>query len=287
MLTIKQRRERFREILSRDEITRPASIYDAISARLAEDAGFDLGILSGSVANQAILGAPDLALATLSEVAEQARRISRGSSLPFWIDADHGYGNAFSVMRTIEDLEAAGASAVSIEDTHLPRPFGGTATALISIDEFSGKLCAAVRARQDPSFVVIGRTASFDREGMEAAKRRIESCNEAGVDCIHIAGRATPDELQALASVTNLPIIANGEIADSPVALACGVRIAEWNHVPFSAVINTLRDSYAYLLAGGAAADLQQKGGASTQLTRVALSHDHYDDAAHQFLGGA
>lgn len=280
MLSIKARRERFREILSRDEITRPASIYDAVSARMAEDAGFELGILAGSVATHAVLGAPDICLITLPEIAEQARRISRASGLPFWIDADHGYGNALSVMRTIEDLEAAGASAASIEDTHLPRVYRGSGHEVISIDEFSGKLRAAVAARQDPAFVVIGRTSAFPHEPLDEALRRVEVCAEVGVDCVHIPGRVTPEQLRAVASVTSLPLIAS--CGDEALARECGVRIGEWDHVPFAIVIQSLREAYDHMYAGKPLADLRKR--ASPALTAKALAAKQYDAATEQYL---
>ena len=88
---------------------RPGSVYDAISVRIAEDLGFEVGMFGGSAASLAILGDPDIALITLSELTEQMRRMSRAGSLPVLVDADHGYGNALNVRRTVEELEAAGA----------------------------------------------------------------------------------------------------------------------------------------------------------------------------------
>src|ERR1700742_2548363 len=119
-----ERRERFRAILSGNRCVHPGSVYDAISARIAEDLGFELGMFAGSVASLAVLGAPDLIVLTLSEFADQAYRIGRAAELPLLVDADHGYGNALNVMRTVEELENSGVAALSIEDTDLPRPFG-------------------------------------------------------------------------------------------------------------------------------------------------------------------
>src|ERR1700674_4325233 len=118
------RRERFRSVLSGNKCIYPGSVYDAISARIAEDLGFEVGIFAGSVASMTVLGAPDLIVLTLTEFAEQAHRICRAGSLPLLVDADHGYGNALNVMRTVEELETAGVAALSIEDTALPRTFG-------------------------------------------------------------------------------------------------------------------------------------------------------------------
>src|SRR6185369_6025528 len=103
---------------------RPGSVYDATSIRLAEDLGFEAGMFGGSVASLAVLGDPDVTLITLTELAEQMRRMSRAASLPVIVDADHGYGNALNVRRTVQELEAAGAASLTIEDTLLPQAYG-------------------------------------------------------------------------------------------------------------------------------------------------------------------
>src|SRR3954447_18695423 len=150
-MAFRKRREEFRSILSGATCVRPASVYDAISVRIAADLGFELGMLGGSVASLAILGDPDVALITLTELAEQMRRISRAAALPVLVDADHGYGNALNVRRTIEELETAGAAGLTIEDTLLPQAFAQSRTQLISLDEGVGKIKAALDARGDPS----------------------------------------------------------------------------------------------------------------------------------------
>ena len=121
-----ERRERFRAILGGANCIYPASVFDPVSARIAEDLGFELGMFAGSVASLVVLGAPDLTLITLTEFAEQAHRICRAGKLPLLVDADHGYGNALNVMRTVEELETAGIAALTIEDTALPQAFGGS-----------------------------------------------------------------------------------------------------------------------------------------------------------------
>ncbi|HET7594321.1 MAG TPA: isocitrate lyase/phosphoenolpyruvate mutase family protein, partial [Stellaceae bacterium] len=119
-----ERRRRFRAILPGQRCIRPASVFDAISARIAEDLGFEAGMFAGSVASLAVLGAPDLIVLTLSEFAGQAYRICRAGNLALLVDADHGYGNALNVMRTVQELETAGVAALTIEDTALPAGFG-------------------------------------------------------------------------------------------------------------------------------------------------------------------
>src|SRR5882672_9945101 len=128
------RRERFRALLSGKACVHPASVFDAISARIARDLGFEMGMFAGSVASLTVIGAPDIVVLTLTEFAEQAYRISRGADLPILVDADHGYGNALSVMRTVEELETAGVAALTIEDTLLPPGFGGQSEGLVSLE---------------------------------------------------------------------------------------------------------------------------------------------------------
>src|SRR6059058_6463414 len=115
-----ERRTRFRALLAGDRCVHPGSVYDAISARIAEDLGFEVGIFSGSIGSMSVLGAPDLIVLTLTEFAEQAYRICRAGNLALLVDADHGYGNALNAKRTVEELETAGVSGLTIEDTLLP-----------------------------------------------------------------------------------------------------------------------------------------------------------------------
>src|SRR5919112_1193362 len=123
-MAFRSRREKLRVVLSSATCVHPGSVYDAISIRIAEDLGFELGMFGGSVASLAVLGDPDIALITLTELAEQMRRMSRAAELPVIVDADHGYGNALNVRRTVQELETAGAAGLTIEDTLLPQAFG-------------------------------------------------------------------------------------------------------------------------------------------------------------------
>ena len=129
----RSRRSALRAVLAGPQCLRPASVYDAISMRIAADLGFEVGMLGGSVASLAILGDPDVALITLTELAEQVRRMTRAAPLPVVVDADHGYGNALNVRRTVQELEAAGAAALTIEDTVLPQAFGEHKPQLIAL----------------------------------------------------------------------------------------------------------------------------------------------------------
>src|SRR3984893_17222736 len=119
-----ERRERFRALMAGNRCVHTGSVYDAISARIAEDLGFEVGIFSGSIGSMSVLGAPDLVVLTLTEFAAQAYRICRAGNLALLCDADHGYGNALNVRRAVGKWGTAGICAMSIEDTALPHPYG-------------------------------------------------------------------------------------------------------------------------------------------------------------------
>src|SRR3954464_8856759 len=183
-MAFRKRRENLRAILSGSACVRPASVYDAISIRIAEDLGFEVGMFGGSVASLAVLGDPDITLITLTELAEQMRRMARAAALPVLVDADHGYGNALNVRRTVQELEAAGAAGLTIEDTLLPQAYGESKTQLISLDEGVGKMKAALDGRGDPSLVIIGRTGAVSITGLDDAIARAKAYEAVGVDAL-------------------------------------------------------------------------------------------------------
>ena len=159
MTSLSQRRAAVRAILAGPDCVHPGSVYDPISARIAEDLGFELGMFAGSIASFTVLGAPDIVILTLTEFAQQIQRITRAGNLPLLVDADHGYGNALSVMRTVQELEAAGVAAMTIEDTLLPRAYAAAKPQLLSAEEGLGKIKAALAARQDAATVIVARTS--------------------------------------------------------------------------------------------------------------------------------
>src|SRR4029453_226079 len=187
-MTFQKRCDALRLILTGSRCIRPGSVYDAISIRIAEDLGFEVGMFGGSVASLAVLGDPDVPLITLTELCEQMRRMSRAAALPVLVDADHGYGNALNVRRTVQELEASGAAGLTIEDTLLPPPFGPPGMQLISLEEGVGKMKAALDGRSDPSLVVIGRTGAASVTGLEDAIVRAKAYEATGVDALFFTG---------------------------------------------------------------------------------------------------
>ncbi len=237
------RRERFRATLNSGRCIHPASVYDPISARIAEDLGFEAAMLAGSVASLAVLGAPDIVLLTLTEFAGQAYRINRAAHLPLLVDADHGYGNALNVKRTVEELETAGVVGLTIEDSLLPTPYGATETRLIPIEEAAGKMRAALAGRQDPRLVIVGRTAALTLTGIADTIARLKAYEAAGVDMLFMAGVKSRAELDAIAAAVKLPLFlgsAGKELYDLDYLSARNVRVCLQGHTPIMAAINAV-----------------------------------------------
>ena len=279
------RRARLRALLTGEGCVYPASVHDPISARLAQSIGFEAGMFAGSVASLAVLGAPDLILLTLTEFADQALRINRACDLPVMADADHGYGNALNVMRTVEELEAAGISGLTIEDTLLPRPFGETKVRPLSIAEGVGKMKAAVAARSDPALVILARTGAIGMTGLDDTFERIRAYQDTGVDGIFLAGVRTRAEVAAIHAATQLPLIfgtLTPEIADQSFLAAHGVRIALQGHAPFMAAIEALRATLQALRDGVQPGDL--KGLPSDALVKEVSGEAHWRAATDAFL---
>jgi len=285
-MAFRQRREKLRSIINGSTCVRPGSVYDATSIRIAEDLGFEVGMFGGSVASLAVLGDPDIALITLTELCEQMRRMSRASVLPVLVDADHGYGNALNVRRTVQELEAAGAAGLTIEDTLLPQAFGQTKTQLISLDEGVGKMKAAVDARGDPSLVIMGRTGAVSITGLDDAIMRAKAYEATGVDALFFTGIKSGKELEAISAATRLPIVLGGapeEMTALDYLRSQRVRIALQGHAPFAAATQAVYETLKALREGTSPKNL--KGLASSELTSRAMREADVKARANALLG--
>ena len=252
-MAFRSRREKLRSILSGPACIHPGSVYDAISIRIADDLGFPLGMFGGSVASLAVLGDPDITLITLTELAEQMRRMSRASALPVLVDADHGYGNALNVRRTVQELETAGAAGLTIVDPLLPAAFGEAKTQLISLEEGVGKMKAALSGRSDPSLVIMGRTGAAAITSLEDAIRRARAYEATGVDALFFTGVKSRAELEAIVAATHLPIVLGGapdELNAIDYLASQRVRIALQGHAPIAAAMQAVYETQKALREG-------------------------------------
>lgn len=286
-MSLSDRRRRFRALLAGDACVHPGSVYDPLSARIAEDLGFEIGMFAGSIASLTVLGAPDIIVVTLTEFAAQIRRITRAGALPLLVDADHGYGNAMNVMRTVEELEAAGVAALTIEDTLLPRAYGTAKVQLLSRDEGLGKIRAALAARTDPATVIVARTSAISVTGLDDAIARAAAYTAAGADALFFTGVTKTEELAAIHAATPLPIViggSDGDFGGREGMAKLGVRVALQGHQPFMAAVQATYDTLKALRDGISLKALTNQPSAALmkQLTRDAA----YAQAAKDFLGG-
>ncbi|MGP0174307.1 isocitrate lyase/PEP mutase family protein [Pseudomonas sp. NCHU5208] len=260
-------RSAFRALLASERCYHTASVFDPMSARIAADLDFEVGILGGSVASLQVLGAPDFALITLSEFVEQAARIGRVARLPVIADADHGYGNALNVMRTVVELERAGIAALTIEDTLLPAQFGRKSTDLISVEEGVGKILAALEARVDPDLAIIARTHAGVLE-VDEVIHRTRAYEAAGADGICLVGVKDFAHLEQIAEGLKVPLMlvtyGNPELRDNQRLARLGVRIVVNGHAAYFAAIKATYDCLR-----------EQRGAQPCDLNATELTHKY------------
>lgn len=199
-----------RSLLRDGESRMAVSAYDALTARIAETAGFEIIHLSGFAASAAIVGVPDIGLMTMTEMVEACRRICETVSVPVIADADTGYGNALAVRRTVQAFEATGAAGLHLEDQVSPKRCGHmVGKQVIAPDEMAKKIQAAVDARRDPDFVIVARTDASAVEGLPAALDRARRYREAGADVLFVEAPTSEAEIRQIASELEAPLLFN------------------------------------------------------------------------------
>ena len=185
-------------------------VYDALTARIASRVGFDVVFISGYSVSAARLGEPDFGLLTASEMAEAARSVCRVSSAPVIVDADTGYGNALNVLRTVRDLQDAGAAGVFLEDQQWPKKCGHMeGKRVVDAEEHAGRVRAACDARGERDLFVVARTDARQPLGLEAAIERCLAYKEAGADALFVEAPRSVEELERVARALPPPLVAN------------------------------------------------------------------------------
>lgn len=228
-------------------------VYDALSALVATQAGFEALYLSGASIAYTLLGRSDVGLSTYSEVAEVLARITERVDTPVIVDGDTGFGNAINVQRTVRGFERAGAAMVQLEDQTFPKRCGHLdGKAVVPVAEMTGKLKAALDARRSAETLILARTDALAVEGMEAAFERAERYLECGVDALFIEALRTPEQMDAACARFGhrIPLLANMvEGGKTPVQSAAelqarGFRIVIFPGGTVRAVAHTLQGYY-------------------------------------------
>lgn len=208
--TIAARRRWLRERVQRRDALLVPGAGNALTARVIQDAGFEAAYVTGAGIANTVLGAPDVGLVTMTELASTTAAIAEICTLPLIVDMDTGFGNAVNTWRTIRVLERAGAAAVQIEDQDFPKKCGHfSGKAVIPIQEMCAKVRAAADAREDPNFLIIARTDARAIEGMEAALERAERFIEAGADLTFVEAPVSVEEMRAITRRLSVPQVAN------------------------------------------------------------------------------
>jgi methylisocitrate lyase len=201
---------RFRAALADERPLQIAGTINAYCALLARRAGFRAIYLSGAGVANASFGLPDLGITTLNDVLADVRRITGACDLPLLVDADTGWGGAFSIARTVRELTRAGAAALHLEDQVAAKRCGHRpGKALVPPEEMSDRIKAAVDARPDPSFVLMARTDAYSVEGLSAAIDRARRYVESGADMIFAEAMTTLEEYRQFTQASHVPVLAN------------------------------------------------------------------------------
>ena len=280
-------RERFRTVLSRPDCTLAANIFDPLSARIAHMLGYEVCFLSGSVHKVANLAVPDIVLTNMSDLVDVCRRITRIADVSLMHDGEDGFGNAVNVVRSVKELEAAGVSAIEIEDAIPPVRFNQGTLGLYSEFEQVGKLEAAVAARADPMTVIVARTTALDQFPLTEALDRIKAYSQTGVEAIRLAGLKTRAQLEAVHQATPLPITVlsppDDMMNDKEFMAANGVRIVMAGNPAFGMAIQAMYDCFKHLKEGGPVEDLAPRE-ANAELLRQVNRTDEFIQLQEQYL---
>jgi carboxyvinyl-carboxyphosphonate phosphorylmutase len=257
-----QKAKMLRKMLAEPGLILLPGVYDALSAKLAVATGFKVIYLSGSAIAMSQFGYPDIGLPTMSEVMEQARRVTAAVDVPVVVDIDTGYGNAVNVLRTIREAEAAGVAAVQLEDQVFPKKCGHfEGKEIISSSEMVGKIKAAVAARRQ-ELVIIGRTDARAVTSLEDAIQRGRAYAEAGADVVFVEAPRSPEEMAEITKSIPAPLLINmvegGKTPQLSLAelQAIGFKIALYPTACIRAASQTLQNFYRHLLVHGSTADI-------------------------------
>jgi len=282
-------RERFRTVLSRPDCTLAANIFDPLSARIAHMLDYEVCFLSGSVHKVANLAVPDIVLVNMSDLVDVCRRITRIADVSLMHDGEDGFGNAVNVVRSVKELEAAGVSAIEIEDSIPPTRFNQGSLGLFSQEEQVGKLEAAVAARTDPMTVIVARTTALAEFSLDEALERIKAYSQTGVEAIRLAGLKTKEQLEAVHRITDLPLTVlsppDNMMDDMDYLAANGVSILMAGNPAFGMAIQAIYDSFKHLKDGGSVDDLAPRE-ANAELLRQVNRTDEFIKLQDRYLRG-
>ena len=282
---------RFRAAVAQEKPLQVVGTINAYCALLAERAGFRALYLSGAGVANASFGLPDLGMTSLNDVCEDVRRITAATTLPLLVDADTGWGTAFSISRSIAELERSGAAAVHLEDQVQAKRCGHRpGKELVSADEMSDRIKAAVDGRNDPAFVLMARTDAHAVEGQSAAIERAQRYVEAGADMIFAEALATLDEYREFTQAVRVPVLANiTEFGKTPLFTVqqlaeVGVGLVLYPLSAFRAMSRAAEAVYGAIRSDGTQQSVVDRMQTRTELYDV-LGYHEYERKLDELFG--
>jgi methylisocitrate lyase len=253
---------RVRQILDRVGSIAFAGVYDALSAKIAQQVGFPMAFVSGYSVAATLLGEPDLGLLTQTEMIDRARRICMSVDIPVIVDADTGYGNPLNVHRTVKELIAAGAAGCFLEDQSWPKRCGHMqGKRVVDCEAYVHKIRAAVDARGHSDFFIVARTDALAAVGMGEAVRRVCLAREVGADASFIEAPTSVEQLKEIGRRAPAPNVANmieggkTPLLSQPELAALGFQLILYPLAGLYASARAVQSIYQHLLATGSTAD--------------------------------
>lgn len=251
--------KKLRELIKTNDIVMCPGAYDAWSARLVEQVGFQCVYMTGYGVSASVLGRPDIGLITMSEMATMAKNMNLATNIPVIADADTGYGGTLNVARTINEYEIAGIAAIQLEDQIFPKRCGHMENKqLISKDEMIAKVRAAVYARNDSDTLIIARTDARAVNGLDDAIDRATAYADAGADVLFVEASQSKEEMYKIGKILKgVPLLANmAEGGKTPPMtklelMELGYKIVIYPSLAIYTVTKALRENYELLMKDG------------------------------------
>jgi methylisocitrate lyase len=250
-------------------------VYDAIGAKIAQKVGFEAMFQTGYGTSATLFGMPDYGFIGSTETVENARRICRSVSVPVIVDSDTGYGNALSVWKLVNELQAAGARGIFLEDQRWPKRCGHMAgKEVIEKEEYAEKLQAAIDAKKSKDFIIVARTDARATRGLDEAIERARYYKKIGADAVFVEAPKSIDEMKKIGKSINAPLVANMiEGGATPISSA-----KELHKMGFKIILYPLSVLYANTFASLQILKELRKSGTTTKLKKNVVSFDEFNE---------
>ena len=250
-------------------------VYDALGAKIAQKVGFDAMFQTGYGTSATLFGMPDYGFIGAAETVDNARRICRAVTVPVIVDSDTGYGNALSVWKLVKELESAGASGIFLEDQKWPKRCGHMqGKEVISQEEYTEKLSAAIDARESKDFIIVARTDARATEGLDEAIERGKQNRKTGADAVFVEAPRSIDEMKKIGREINAPLVAN-MIEGGATPLSSAETLSK---IGFNIILYPLSVLYANTFATMNILTELKKTGNTAKYKQKVVNFDQFND---------